>query len=153
MRTARQLNCALCHRLVQICNRCDHGNVYCSKECALVARKNYVRQANKRYQNTYRAKVMHAKRQHKYRQRKRVLLHSGVPPENKVTDHSSEALPNSVSLPIVPTTPEAPKTMGHSTDIYCCVCGSLCSNLLRRDFLQTGVIKKVVKTADGARGP
>ena len=50
----RMFLCGHCGELVQICPSCDRGNVYCSRECAAARRRESVRQAAKRYQQTRR---------------------------------------------------------------------------------------------------
>lgn len=147
MLTARQFCCALCHQLVQICSYCDHGNMYCSSECTAIARRNSVRQANQRYQNTRRGKTLHAQRQRRYIQQQNDRLNGQ---NEKVTDQGSETMPNNISLSVEP---EVPKVVDIELKIYCHFCGALCSNLLRRDFLYTAVIKKAVNISGYPCGP
>jgi len=151
MLTARQFCCALCHQLVQICSCCDHGNIYCSNQCAAIARKNSVRQANKRYQNTRRGKSLHAQRQRRYKQQQHDRLNGQ---NEKMTDHGSENIPALVSLS---SEQEKTEVINEATNIvdktYCHFCGRECANLLRIDFLQTSAVKKTVSNFSWAQGP
>jgi hypothetical protein len=67
--------------------------MYCSSECTAIARRNSVRQANQRYQNTRRGKTLHAQRQRRYIQQQNDRLNGQ---NEEVTDHSSEVLPGNV---------------------------------------------------------
>jgi len=156
METARLFNCTACHLLVSICSSCDRGNIYCSISCALTARKKSTRRANQRYQNTHRGKMMHANRQRRYRERQRQCKKQMIqqkiqhgyrmlPAAKKiVTDHTSKNLPLSMSLPLVATNLDIPKVVGISTDIICHFCESRCANLLRRGFVRTTAVKKLM---------
>jgi hypothetical protein len=48
----RLYNCERCQVQVRICQRCDHGNVYCAGECARVRRYESQRRSQARYQRT-----------------------------------------------------------------------------------------------------
>jgi hypothetical protein len=63
------LNCARCHRLVVICTRCDRGQRYCSADCGQVQRKQSVREAGRRYQQTPPGARNNAARQKRWRTR------------------------------------------------------------------------------------
>jgi len=84
----RFFNCASCRRLVVICSNCDRGNWYCPA-CAPEVRAERVREAGRRYQSTPRGKMMHARRQQRYRQRQKL---------QKVTHQSSKELYERVLL-------------------------------------------------------
>ena len=62
-------NCARCHRLVVICTRCDRGQRYCSAHCRQVQRKQSVREAGRRYQQTPYGARNNAARQKRWRTR------------------------------------------------------------------------------------
>ena len=72
--SVRIFNCVRCHRQVIICSYCDRGNIYCSSECSLASRQESIQTAGKRYQNTYRGRLNHAKRQKIYMERNRKSL-------------------------------------------------------------------------------
>lgn len=151
MLTARQFCCAICHNLVQICSCCDHGNIYCSRTCAAIARGNSVRQANQRYQNTHRGKLLHAQRQQRYIQQQHDRLNGK---NEKMTDHGSDIKSDLVSLD---SEQEEPRVISEKIDIaqiiHCYFCGKLCANFLRIDFLRTSAVKKKVNNFSFAQGP
>jgi len=62
-------NCARCRRLVVICTRCDRGQRYCSADCYQVQRKQSVREAGRRYQQTPPGARNNAARQKRWRTR------------------------------------------------------------------------------------
>lgn len=62
-------NCARCRRLVVICTRCDRGQRYCSADCYQVQRKQSVREAGRRYQQTAPGACNNAARQKRWRVR------------------------------------------------------------------------------------
>lgn len=69
--SARSFRCArrACQRVVFLCSRCDRGNRYCSRVCAVAARRECVRAAGLRYQRSRRGRFKHAARQARYRAR------------------------------------------------------------------------------------
>ena len=67
--TYRLYSCRGCSVLVSICDRCDHGNIYCPGECAAVSRRAANRRAGARYQRTRRGARRHAARQQEWRDR------------------------------------------------------------------------------------
>ena len=124
MSSGRIFNCALCHQQVIICSCCDHGNIYCGESCAKEARKKSLHEAGKRYQNTFRGKINHAKRQLRYRKR-----------ITKVTHHSSKEVVNNDLLR------KAENKLIRNGDLHCDFCGCKCKPYLRTDFLTTSVVK------------
>jgi len=121
--TARLYNCARCQCQVTICSYCDRGNIYCGKSCAQTARKESVKRAGKRYQNTHRGRLKHAKRQHYYRSRGK-----------KVTHHGSPEPPSNDPLTTRSDTPAAVAII-ENEGIHCHFCGRLCSAFLRLEYL------------------
>lgn len=121
--TARLYNCARCHCLVVICSYCDRGNIYCEKGCALAARRESLRAAGKRYQNTHRGRLKHAERQRGYRSKAKKVTHQATPeaPSNAPLTPRSEALSSVVDV--------------ENEAIRCHFCGRLCSEFLRLDYL------------------
>jgi hypothetical protein len=79
----RLYNCARCQLQVRICQRCDHGNVYCAGECADIRRRESLRRAQARYQRSRRGAHRHAERQRRLRARQRqtpqIVTHQGSP--------------------------------------------------------------------------
>jgi hypothetical protein len=79
----RLYNCERCAVQVRICQRCDHGNVYCAGECARIRRRESLRRAQVRYQRSRRGARRHAARQRRWRERQRqkpkIVTHHGSP--------------------------------------------------------------------------
>jgi hypothetical protein len=75
--TYRLYSCQRCRIQVGICQRCDHGNIYCAGECSGLSRRESRRRAQARYQRTRRGALLHAARQRAWRTRR----------EQTVTDH------------------------------------------------------------------
>lgn len=65
----RLYSCARCARQVRICGYCDRGNRYCAAGCARIRRRESLRRASQRYQESYRGACQHAARQRAWRQR------------------------------------------------------------------------------------
>ena len=126
--TARRYHCTLCHTPTTICRHCDRGNIYCT-ECAPKARKGAARRAAVKYQNTPQGRLNHATRQRAYRERLKL----------KVT-HKGCVIKISDVRPVVKLaqvfTRKTPSTLNTADTIYCDICCNLCSNFLRRSFLQ-----------------
>lgn len=79
----RLYNCERCQVQVRICERCDHGNVYCAGECAKIRRRESLRRAQVRYQRSRGGARRHAARQRRWRERQRedpkIVTHQGSP--------------------------------------------------------------------------
>ena len=99
MDDARLLLCARCARQVVVCPRCDHGQLYCGRECSGLCRAESRRAAGRRYQRTRAGRHHHAARQRRYRARRR---DAGVVGE-KVTHHGSRAPAGGAPLRHAPT--------------------------------------------------
>lgn len=69
-RPARLYLCARCRVQVILCSRCDRGNRYCGQACGHQARTEARRQAAQRYQGSWRGRIAHAQRSHRWRQRR-----------------------------------------------------------------------------------
>lgn len=67
----RLFNCALCDEQVSLCSKCDHGNKYCGKVCAVTGRRRSVAAAGRRYQRTFTGAVKHGERNASYRARQK----------------------------------------------------------------------------------
>ncbi len=67
--TYRLYSCRRCAQQVRICRRCDHGHQYCTGECARIRRRESLRRAAQRYQQSYRGACRHAARQRAWRTR------------------------------------------------------------------------------------
>ncbi len=79
----RLYNCERCQVQVRICERCDHGNVYCAGECAKIRRRESQRRSQARYQRSHQGARRHAARQRRWRERQRqklkIVTHHGSP--------------------------------------------------------------------------
>ena len=60
-----------CRRLYAVCGSCGWTRRYCSVECRDGARRVFVREAGRRYQQTDEGRSAHAARQARYRERRR----------------------------------------------------------------------------------
>jgi hypothetical protein len=79
-RSARAFSCARCGAQVLVCSRCDRGQRYCGRRCSLVARREGMRAAGRRYQASRAGRFAHARRAHRYRRRHReqeIVTHHG----------------------------------------------------------------------------
>lgn len=122
-KTARLFYCACCWKRVQICSRCDRGNIYCESTCSRTSRLLNHRIANQKYQCSLKGRQKHADRQRRYRERQKAT-------EKKVTDHRSRVLPPHGLLPDQPN-----EELRQTKEIHCHFCGELVSPLLRHGFL------------------
>jgi hypothetical protein len=75
--------CGRCRQQVRICRRCDRGQVYCGRDCALVERRSRQREARRRYQTSEHGRRIHANRSRKYRARDRRVTDQGPILETK----------------------------------------------------------------------
>lgn len=57
-----------------ICRSCDRGQRYCSQPCQREARREQLRQANRRHQQSPEGRLDHRDRQRAYRQRRALIL-------------------------------------------------------------------------------
>jgi hypothetical protein len=70
--------CGRCRAQLFICRRCDRGNRYC-RGCAEQVRREAVRAAGRRYQDSRRGRFMHAARTRRWRARRQEVTHQGSP--------------------------------------------------------------------------
>jgi hypothetical protein len=87
----RLYNCLSCGVQVLICRWCDRGNVYCEGACAQTRRRECLRSAGRRYQDSFRGAVYHAARQRRWRRRR----------AEKVT-HQGSAAPQGIATVTAP---------------------------------------------------
>lgn len=121
----RLFNCARCHQQSLICPCCDRGNIYCLG-CAKTARKESVKAAGRRYQNTRQGRFKHAARQRRYRQRqKEKVTHQGSP-----ISGANDLLPPELSDPDLHPRPVTTR------QLQCHFCHKNCSGLMRLGFMQ-----------------
>jgi hypothetical protein len=124
-KSAREFNCARCHRQVIICSSCDRGNIYCGPTCSRQAHLINKRIANKIYQKTLKGRRKHADRQRRYRQRRKGK-------SQKVTEQGSHDLtPND----LLSGEPRDSKSR-EAKQLYCRFCKKTVSPFLRHGFLR-----------------
>jgi hypothetical protein len=122
----RLYNCQRCAVQVRICQRCDHGNIYCAGECAGIRRRESEQRAQRRYQGSRRGAQRHAARQGRWRERQRqkqpIVTHQGSPV--RVTQCIVPVSPVTVSRPTdaTPFKPEQPRKNRPPLD-QCSFCG------------------------------
>ena len=68
-----------CRTLFYVCPHCDRGQRYCSPKCRQEIRRQQLCEASRRYQCSKRGRLLHLRRQRKYRKKcsKGVVTHQG----------------------------------------------------------------------------
>ena len=97
---ARMFLCGRCRAQVMLCSRCDRGNVYCGPDCATIRRRESLRAAGRRYQQSRQGRFAHAARSRRYRERSRNVTHQG----------SAAAGPAGLLAPLAVTPPPLPQS-------------------------------------------
>ncbi len=120
--SARLFHCARCRRQVVICRRCDRGNIYCGKRCSQPARRESLRAAGRRYQDSRAGRLKHAARQRRYRSRREKVTHQGSP-----TWPAHDSLRRE----------SRPALARFGASIRCRFCQRPCSPFVRLDFLRS----------------
>ncbi len=77
---SRLFLCAQCRKQVRVCRPCDRGQIYCAGECSASRRAKTLRDASGAYQRTSLGARNHARRQRRYRARRKKVTHQGSPP-------------------------------------------------------------------------
>jgi hypothetical protein len=159
----RLYRCQRCGRVVLICSRCDCNQRYCAGDCAQQARRESLRHAGQRYQQTRRGKHKHAARMDRYRQgQTQKVTHQTPPPpgasvptspsgasllpeqeDSDVLQQPVPILPSALVSPHAslvrapsprPTTAVAAETT-QGLPVACHFCGCARSPLVRRESL------------------
>jgi len=65
----RMFLCARCREPVVLCSRCDRGQRYCGQVCSRAARRDFQRDAGRRYQCGSAGRVKHVERSRRWRER------------------------------------------------------------------------------------
>jgi hypothetical protein len=144
----RLFNCALCHTQTKLCRPCDRGNIYCSKGCAKKRRNHSLRDAGKKYQQTFKGRRKHADRQKRHRhQKKQKVTHQGTqdsPAHGFLeTATKQEVIQETYLQPqlgidevhqqvLLQVKPEAPDL------VRCDMCGNWCGPFARQKFWHGG---------------
>jgi hypothetical protein len=119
-----------CRARVLVCSPCDHGQIYCGKECSNLARLRTLRDAGRRYQSGRAGRHKHAERMRCYRARREKVTHQGSPS------------PPADALLVMSPAPCANAGAAHpacaivaGTAWHCRFCGRKCSEFVRSGFL------------------
>ena len=129
MKNARLFNCASCHGQVVLCQRCDRGNIYCSRACSHQARRRSVRRAGRRYQMSRRGRHKHAERQRRYRERRRCQAPENPVSAQKVTHRPLTAARRRPLVTPEPARRSGTRPFGHGRParvFRCTRCGRFC---------------------------
>ena len=119
--TGRYYLCVCCHTPVLVCSLCDRGNRYCTGNCANLERIERQREAGKRYQQSPKGRIRHAKRQFNYRARQKIVTHQTPP------------LPTPSDL--LPPIPTLCKKISSPLPDHCHFCGRPLDKSVRYVFL------------------
>jgi hypothetical protein len=145
--SGRLFACVRCGCEVVVCSCCDRGQIYCGVDCAGLARRQTLRGAGRRCQQTRRGRRMHAARMVRYRAKLTQSsdgLGAGTPddgwPEKIVTHHGSP-LPTAGDLltggaTVMPRDDASLAEPPGRTMTHCHWCGRCCLLPLRRGFLR-----------------
>ncbi len=123
--------CARCRIAVLVCSRCDRGQRYCAGSCAKKTRTERQREAGKRYQQSLKGRIKHAKRQSNYRARQKKVTHQGSP--------------FFVSGDLLPPIPTLHKKITSQLPGHCHFCGRPLAEFVRNDFLHRRIRRPLVK--------
>lgn len=117
----RLCNASACRRLFFLCSRCDRGQRYCSDPCRSQTRREQLRAANRRYQQSPEGREGNRDRQQAFRRHKTPAPCSAS--EKTVTDQSSQALLTSRTItPRPETAPGTEPWRGRLSDFRQLVC-------------------------------
>ena len=127
--SGRLFLCAGCRRQVIICSCCDRGQIYCTRLCAMRARRRTLREAGRRYQASHRGRRKHAARMGRYRARREIVTHHGspVPPADDLLPATATAITSDDLTPA-----DRPRR----STTHCHWCGRPCLPQLRQGFLR-----------------
>jgi hypothetical protein len=126
MESARLFYCVRCNAQVLVCRQCDRGQSHCSSSCSNESRRESVRQAGRRYQNTRQGRLKHADRMRKYRFQKK----------QKVTHHGSPLAEVGALLPVDTRLAPVARVLAITVEYRCRFCRRPCSEWLRRHFIK-----------------
>lgn len=123
--TYRLYNCQRCGVQVRICQRCDHGQIYCALECARISRRECLRRAGARYQRTRRGALCHAARQRMWRARQQqAVTHQGYPSGELCVSVSAHAISAQLSTDAQRVEAATTRHASLSTQARCAFCGA-----------------------------
>jgi hypothetical protein len=145
--SGRLFVCAWCGCEVVVCSCCDRGQIYCGVDCAGQGRRQTLRGAGRRCQQTRRGRRMHAARMARYRAKLAqnsagvavAMPDAGRLPEI-VTHHGSPAPPPgdlvAAGATAMPRDDASPAELSGPAMTQCHWCGRCCPLPLRRGFLR-----------------
>ena len=142
----RLIVCARCRRHGVLCSRCDRGQIYCSPACAQEARRQSLRDANRRYAATAKGRMARARATANWRSRKNKVIDQGSPqppPDGLLSRSLAAKKPPSIKEYF-----GQPAFSGGSC--RCCWCGRCCPASVRRGFLRRRAPR--TSTQSGDRG-
>jgi hypothetical protein len=127
--SGRLFLCAGCRGQAIICSCCDRGQIYCTRGCAVRARRRTLREAGRRYQASHRGRRRHAARMGRYRARREIVTHHGspAPPTDDLLPATTTAITSDDLFPA--DRPKRSTPHGHW-------CGRPCLPQLRQGFLR-----------------
>jgi hypothetical protein len=142
-RLGRTFACALCQREVLLCSGCDCGQRYCGVGCREQARRQCLRAAGRRYQDSRAGRFAHARRARRYRQRQKMVTHQ-----------ASQVAPLAPTVVADPAEAEEVAVTAAVAALawHCCCCGGACMPVVRRGFLRHGRVPHHVAPG-GSAGP
>lgn len=125
---------------VLVCLACDCGQRYCSKQCRQQARLASQRRASRKYQSSRVGSVNHARRQRRYRERKR---------QSEIVTHqrSQEACVGDLLQPRLKETQGAVRKPAVAW--HCHWCGRPVARVARRDWLRHTAFEQVADELKG----
>jgi hypothetical protein len=141
MDSGRLFACARCCVQVVLCRRCDRGQIYCGRRCSDTARREFQREAGRRYQRGRPGRVRHAARSRRWRERQRVARRALLEmADGDIVTHQG-SLGLSADAPLAPCDPNPAEPVAPSppTAVWRCRrCGCALSTWVRSRFLRYG---------------
>jgi hypothetical protein len=142
--SGRVFTCVRCGCEVVVCRCCDRGQIYCGVDCARQARRQTLRRAGRRCQQTRRGRRMHAARMARYRAKLAQGFGVGLPdegwPREIVTHHGSPPPATgdllTAGATVMPRDDASPAEPPGRAMTHCHWCGRCCLPPHRRGFLR-----------------
>ena len=125
--THRLFLCARCRAPVRVCSGCDRGQRYCSRDCAVVCRRESVRRAGRRYRRTPHGRRSGAERQRRWRERARR--------RENVTHQGPRGTTVEAQVAAMEASSKGEDCQAASAALVCDFCGEPCGEFARRRFL------------------
>ena len=135
----RMFLCARCRKPVVLCSRCDRGQRYCGQVCSMAARRDFQRDAGRRYQCGSAGGVKHAERSRRWRARQKEQCAADSEGSGSVTHHGvpqglteAPGLSSDTEDTAVPTSPRVTV----QTQWLCPQCAAALQPWVRQGFLR-----------------